>query len=100
MSTASLTSKGQITVPIEVRKKLGLKTGDRVVFIEQEDGAFVVKAKTGNIMDLYGSLKWSGTPATVEEMNDAIATHLAEDDARIVREYAEYQANLKAHDGQ
>ena len=34
MATASLTSKGQITVPIEVREDLGLKAGDRISFIK------------------------------------------------------------------
>jgi AbrB family looped-hinge helix DNA binding protein len=38
MATAAVTSKGQITIPAEVRKKLGLKTGDRVRFIEGEHG--------------------------------------------------------------
>ena len=88
MPTASVTSKGQITLPISVRKKLRLNAGDRVVFIEREDGEITVKAKKGNIMDLCGSLKWTGKPATIEEMDDAIASRLAEDDARIVKEYA------------
>jgi AbrB family looped-hinge helix DNA binding protein len=88
MSTASLTSKGQITLPISIRKKLRLNTGDQVVFIEREDGEITVKAKKGNLMDLKGSLRWTGKPATIEEMDEAIASHVAEDDARIVREYA------------
>ena len=39
MEVATLTSKGQITIPVEVRKKLKLEQGDKVVFIE--DGPFV-----------------------------------------------------------
>ena len=88
MATASLTSKGQITLPISVRKTLRLNPGDQVVFIEREDGEITVKAKKGNLMDLRGSLNWTGKPATIEEMDEAIASHVAEDDARIVREYA------------
>jgi antitoxin PrlF len=88
MATASLTSKGQITLPISIRKKLRLNAGDQVEFIEREDGEITVKAKKGDVMRLYGSLQWSGTPVTLEEMDEAIARHLAEDDARIVREYA------------
>jgi AbrB family looped-hinge helix DNA binding protein len=90
MATASLTSKGQITLPISVRKKLRLNAGDQVVFIEREDGEITVKAKKGNLMDLRGSLKWTGKQATIEEMDEAIASHLAEDDARIVKEYARF----------
>jgi antitoxin PrlF len=73
MSTAALTSKGQLTVPVEVRRKMGLKPGDRVVFIERENGEFVLKPKTGSIMDMYGIGKWDGPPVTIEEMNETIA---------------------------
>ena len=37
MEISRITSKGQITIPIEIRKKLNLKTGDKVVFIEDGD---------------------------------------------------------------
>ena len=73
MATASVTSKGQITIPIKVRERLGLKPGDRVSFIEGENGEFVLKAKTGSIMDLKGFARWTGKPVSVEEMNEAIA---------------------------
>jgi AbrB family looped-hinge helix DNA binding protein len=73
MATAALTSKGQITIPIEVRKKLGLKAGDRIGFIENENGEFVLKPKTGSIMALRGIVKWTGKPVTIQEMNETIA---------------------------
>jgi AbrB family looped-hinge helix DNA binding protein len=73
MATAALTSKGQITIPVEVRKRLGLKPGDRIGFIENENGEFVLKPKTGSIMDMEGILKWTGKPVTIEEMNETIA---------------------------
>jgi len=73
MATAAVTSKGQITIPAEVRKKLGLKPGDRVRFVESENGEFIMKPKTGSIMDLEGCVPWSGKPVTIEEMNETIA---------------------------
>jgi AbrB family looped-hinge helix DNA binding protein len=73
MAIAAVTSKGQITIPIEVRVKLGIKPGDRVRFVENEDGEIVLKPKTGSIMDLKGMWKWTGKPATIEEMNEVIA---------------------------
>jgi AbrB family looped-hinge helix DNA binding protein len=73
MATAALSSKGQITIPVEVRKKLGLKTGDRIGFIENENGEFVLKPKTGSIMNLKGIIKWTGKPVTIQEMNETIA---------------------------
>jgi antitoxin PrlF len=90
MATATLTSKGQITIPIEVREELGLKTGDRIEFVKSEEGKFFIQPKKGSIMNLRGMFKWNGKPVPVEEMNDAIASHLAEDDARIVKEYARH----------
>ncbi|HPY97481.1 MAG TPA: type II toxin-antitoxin system PrlF family antitoxin [Clostridia bacterium] len=45
MELAKITSKGQITIPILIRKKLNLKDGDKVVFIE-EDGRVVIENST------------------------------------------------------
>jgi AbrB family looped-hinge helix DNA binding protein len=73
MTTAAVTTKGQITIPIEVRVKLGIKPGDRVLFLENEKGEVVLKPKTGSLMDVRGMLKWTGKPATIEEMNEVIA---------------------------
>ena len=90
MASTSLTSKGQITLPISVRKKLRLHSGDQVDFIEREDGEFTVRAKKGNLMDFYGIFQSNEKRLTDEEINDSIAAHLGADDARIKREYAEY----------
>jgi len=73
MATAALTSKSQITIPIEVRKKLGLKPGDRVRFVEGENGEFILKPKSKSIMDLAGIAHYSGPPVTIEEMNKTTA---------------------------
>ena len=73
MATAAITSKGQITIPAEVRKKLGLKPGDRVRFIEGENGEYILKPKAGSIMDMEGCVPWTGKPIAIEEMNATIA---------------------------
>jgi AbrB family looped-hinge helix DNA binding protein len=73
MATAAVTSKGQITIPLEVRKKLGLKPGDRVRFIEGKHGEYILKPKTGSIMDLKGFVHWTGKPVSIKEMNETIA---------------------------
>ena len=85
MSSASVNSKGQITIPAEERKKLGLMTGDRVGFIENEVGEHNLKPKSSSIMNLKGIVKWTGKPTTVEEMDKAIAEHIQEDWARFER---------------
>jgi len=73
MTSLRITSKGRITIPIAVRKKLGLKPGPRVWFIENENGEYVMKVRTGSFMNLRGMFKWTGKPVTIEEMNEAIA---------------------------
>ena len=43
MEIAKMTSKGQLTIPKDVRIALGLNTGDKVLFIEKDGGFFIVK---------------------------------------------------------
>jgi len=53
---ATMTSKGQITIPAEIRKAMGLHAGERVVFTRLDDGTTVIRAKTRSILDLKGML--------------------------------------------
>ncbi len=53
---AKITSKGQVTLPIELRTRLGLEPGDRVMFVEQADGTFALRARSGTFADLRGIL--------------------------------------------
>lgn len=73
MPTATLTSKGQITIPLAVRTALGLDAGDRVEFIETGDGQFSIVAATQSVQALKGMIRRPEKPVTVEEMNAAIA---------------------------
>jgi len=52
--------------------KLHLQAGDRVTFIENKDGDFVLKAKNGSLADVKGMWKWSGKPVSIQEMNETI----------------------------
>ena len=54
MSEAKMTSKGQITVPKDVRLKLNLKPGDRLLFIVEDDGAVRLRAANRDISSLIG----------------------------------------------
>lgn len=70
MSETTLTSKGQVTVPREIRDRLGLASGDRLTFTLLSDGTVVMRAKTRRLLDLAGSLTRPGQPkVTVEQMN-------------------------------
>jgi len=44
MEVAKITSRGQITIPIDIRKKLGVKEGDKVIFIEDAGRIIVANA--------------------------------------------------------
>ncbi len=57
MSEATVTSKGQITIPADIRKALGLTAGERVVFTRLDDGTTVMRSKTRSILGLKGTLK-------------------------------------------
>ena len=71
--TATLTSKGQITIPKAVREGLGVETGDRVEFVEVEKGVYTVVAATGDIRDLKGMIARPSKPVSVEDMKRAVA---------------------------
>jgi antitoxin PrlF len=72
MASATITSKGQITVPKEIRVALGVHPGDRLAFRAREDGTVVVEAETVDLMTLRGTLKSKRKGVTVEAMNEAI----------------------------
>ncbi len=74
MSTATLTSKGQITIPAAVRSALGVDTGDRVEFVEVEAGRFELIAATQSVTALKGMVRKPAAPVTIADMNKAVAT--------------------------
>lgn len=87
----SVTSKGQTTIPKEVRDQLGLDQGTRIEWTV-EDGKAVVRPRKLRAVDLAGILHRPGMkPATLEEFDEAIMQAVAEDDERIMREWREGQ---------
>lgn len=86
----TMTSKGQLTVPKDVRDQLGLEPGTRF-FVTVRNGQVVAVPKNKKLADLAGRLGRppNGRSLTIEEMDDAIAEAVAEDDRRIVREWNE-----------
>ena len=73
MATATVTSKGQITIPIEVRTELNLKPGDQVFFVRDGGGRFVLFPKNGSIKRLKGRFGKFPRTVSLEEMDEAIA---------------------------
>ena len=72
MSTATIKNEGQITIPKEVRKALGLNAGHRVAFLIREDGVVEMRPDTVDLMSLYGSVKPSVKGVTLADMEEAI----------------------------
>ena len=74
MPRSTLTSKGQITIPKDVRDEMGLKPGDRVDFVKNRAGRFMLRPINTDFRALKGIIKSPlGRPITIKEMNDAIA---------------------------
>jgi len=73
MPTATVTSKGQITIPASVRKALNVDSGDRVEFVEIESGRFELVAATRSVTELKGMFGSPARTVSIEEMNAAIA---------------------------
>ena len=74
MTTATISSKGQITIPAEVRHALQVDTGDRVEFVEVEPGRYEFVAATRSVTELKGMFGKAARVVSIEEMNRAIAT--------------------------
>jgi antitoxin PrlF len=78
MPSATVTSKGQITLPKAIRDFLRLDTGDRVDFVVQDDGRVVLRPATVDIRELKGLLHRKGIkPLSVEAMNAIIRRRAA-----------------------
>ena len=60
MNLAKVSANGQVTVPVEIRRKLNLKEGDKIIFFERNDGEVVINnASSTAIMNAQKSLRGS-----------------------------------------
>ncbi len=73
MTSATVTSKGQVTIPADVRARLGLRPGSRLAFVPTADG-YEIHPQAASIRDLKGSVPMPHRPVSIDEMNEAIAT--------------------------
>jgi AbrB family looped-hinge helix DNA binding protein len=73
MQSSTLTARGQTTIPAEIRRKLALKPGDRILYLE-EDGRVRIVAADKRARDLKGLLPKPAQALSLEEMEAAIAT--------------------------
>ena len=87
---STMTTKGQLTIPKDVRERLNLSAGTRF-YVTERNGQVVAVPKNKRLADLAGMLgpPPSGRSLTVEEMNEGIMDAAAEDDRRIMKEWSE-----------
>lgn len=72
--TSTLTSKGQVTVPKQIRDRLKLRAGDRIDFRIDEQGHVDIRARNVDVRELKGIVRSKRkTAPSIEAMNEAIA---------------------------
>lgn len=70
MSETTLTSKGQTTIPKDIRDQLGLKAGDRLTFTLLPDGTVILRVKNQSLINLGGCLQQENQPTvSIEQMS-------------------------------
>jgi AbrB family looped-hinge helix DNA binding protein len=78
MITATITAKGQITIPVEIRKALGLDAGARIEFEEVEPGRYVFKpAQAMPVTVLKGMFGKAKRTVSIEQMHAVVAKRAA-----------------------
>jgi AbrB family looped-hinge helix DNA binding protein len=78
MAVATLTSKGQLTLPKQVRDDLGLAPGAQVDFVKDAAGGYRMELLHQPVSRLAGRLRYTGPPKTLAEMDEGIAQAVAE----------------------
>lgn len=71
MTTATLTTKGQVTIPSDVRQRMGIESGDRIEFVEIE-GGFAIKPAINDVRSLKGLLRKPSRSVSIDDMNASI----------------------------
>ncbi len=72
-----MTSKGQVTIPKQIRDAMGLRGGDRISLQQAASGAVVMRPNKAPFERLIGILKRPGQrPISVEEMDEGIGAHM------------------------
>ena len=68
MSNATLTSKGQTTIPKEIRDSLGLKAKDQLNFTQMPNGTVIMRVKNKSVLDLADIINYQGPKIPIEKM--------------------------------
>lgn len=72
MDIAKITTKGQITIPVDIRRKLGLKDGDKIVFLEENGKVFFENAAEIAFNRIQKSFEGEAEKAGIEDEEDVV----------------------------
>ena len=72
MDVAKISSKGQITIPVEIRKKLGLKEGDKVVFVEQNNNVILLNSNQLAFKEFQKEMEGEAEKADIKTEQDVV----------------------------
>lgn len=77
MASATVTSKGQVTVPKEIRDRLNVETGDRIDYIVDGDGRVYLECATISANELRSSLgRYAGHELSTDDIDKAVGKAL------------------------
>ncbi|MDR0627212.1 MAG: AbrB/MazE/SpoVT family DNA-binding domain-containing protein [Bifidobacteriaceae bacterium] len=86
MALGTVTSKGQVTIPVEIRQAEGLEAGTKVEFFRLPGRGVGMVPRRRSLTELYGSLPRTARSLALDEMDQASGEELAADDERIARQ--------------
>ena len=73
MELAKVTSKGQVTIPIAIRKRLGIKDGDKLLFVEKPDGVVLMNPTMMALEKIGSAFEGEAERLGLKDDNDVVA---------------------------
>jgi len=73
MEIAKITSKGQVTIPIDIRRKLGVKEGDKILFVEEEGKIYILNASMEALRKAQAAFAGEAQRVGLKDTNDVVA---------------------------
>jgi len=73
MELAKITSKGQITIPVNIRRKLGVKEGDKVLFVEEGGKIYILNASMEALKEAQAAFAGEAERAGLKNEDDVVA---------------------------
>ena len=73
MELAKVTSKGQVTIPIEIRKKLGIKNGDKILFVEESGRIYMMNSSMDALLEAQKAFAVEAERLGLKDDDDVMA---------------------------